>query len=163
MALSGECSVGDVSDLIEDGFDTSPAWFFGLVAECGGAVVGHALCSRAYSSWTRRAFYIEDLYVRPAARRRGVGLLLLQELCRVRARARTALACEVVADCNGRCVLQMAVEEGVHRVDWHVLEDNTPALGFYSRLGARDLRVTEGRAAMRLDRPHIERLAQNQP
>lgn len=56
----------------------------------------------------------------------------------------------------------MAVAEGVHRVDWHVLENNAPALGFYARLGARDLRVTEGRAAMRLDRPHIERLAQDQ-
>lgn len=127
-----------VQDLIEDGFEARPAWFFGLVAESGGALLGHALCNRAYSSWTRRAFYVEDLYVRPAARRLGVGLRLLHELCR------------------------MAVAEGVHRVDWHVLEDNAPALGFYTRLGARDLRVSEGRAAMRLDRPHIEQLARDQ-
>ncbi|KAJ8733586.1 hypothetical protein PYW07_014137 [Mythimna separata] len=127
-----------VQDLIEDGFECQPAWFFGLVAECGGALVGHALCNRAYSSWTRRAFYMEDLFVRPSARRRGVAQCLLRELCR------------------------MAVAEGVHRVDWHVLADNAPALGFYSRLGARDLRDSEGRAAMRLDRAHIERLAQQQ-
>ncbi|KAJ8735167.1 hypothetical protein PYW08_014417 [Mythimna loreyi] len=127
-----------VQDLIEDGFESSPAWFFGLVAESGGALVGHALCNRAYSSWTRRAFYVEDLYVRPSARRRGVGLCLLRELCR------------------------MAVAENVHRVDWHVLEDNAPALGFYARLGARDLRVCEGRAAMRLDRAYIEQLARGQ-
>ncbi|KAH9642957.1 hypothetical protein HF086_006681 [Spodoptera exigua] len=124
-----------VADLIEDGFDASPAWFFGLIAECGGQVVGHAMCNRAYSSWTRRAFYVEDLYVVPGARRRGVGLSLLRELCR------------------------MALQEGVHRVDWHVLEDNAPALAFYSRLGARDLRVSEGRAALRLDRPQIESVA----
>lgn len=54
---------------------------------------------------------------------------------------------------------QMAVREGVSRVDWHVLESNAPALGFYRRLGARDLRVSEGRAAMRLDAPHIQQLA----
>ncbi|XP_026726598.1 diamine acetyltransferase 2-like [Trichoplusia ni] len=124
-----------VDDLVRDGFDTSPPWFFVLVAERGGAVVGHALCNRAYSSWTRRAFYVEDLYVRPEARRCRVGQRLLQELCR------------------------MAVREGVTRVDWHVLESNAPALGFYRRLGARDLRVSEGRAAMRLDAPHIQELA----
>nr|XP_021192299.2 thialysine N-epsilon-acetyltransferase [Helicoverpa armigera] len=124
-----------VRDLIEDGFESQPAWFFVLVAECGGQVVGHALCNRAYSSWTRRAFYVEDLFVRESARRRGVGRCLLRELCR------------------------RALREGVHRVDWHVLQDNAPALAFYAGLGARDLRVSEGRAALRLDRPHIERLA----
>ncbi|XP_045761584.1 retinal guanylyl cyclase 1-like isoform X2 [Maniola jurtina] len=70
-----------VEDLIEDGFSSSPSWFFGLVAEVGGELVGHALCSRAYSSWTRRAFYVEDLYVRPARRGAGVGRRLLRELC----------------------------------------------------------------------------------
>ncbi|CAH0600122.1 unnamed protein product [Chrysodeixis includens] len=124
-----------VDDLVADGFDAPAPWFFVLVAECGGAVVGHALCNRAYSSWTRRAFYVEDLYVRPEARRRRVGLCLLQELCR------------------------LAQREGVTRVDWHVLESNAPALGFYRRLGARDLRVSEGRAAMRLDAPQIHALA----
>ncbi|XP_046975195.1 thialysine N-epsilon-acetyltransferase-like [Vanessa cardui] len=124
-----------VQDLIEDGFESSPAWFFGLVAERAGRLVGHAMCNRAYSSWTRRAFYIEDLYVRPTARRAGVARRLLQELCRI------------------------AVAEGVHRVDWHVLENNAGALAFYWRLGARDLRLTEGRAALRLDRPRIEAVA----
>ncbi|XP_050355664.1 thialysine N-epsilon-acetyltransferase-like [Nymphalis io] len=124
-----------VQDLIEDGFESSPPWFFGLVAEKDGQMVGHAMCNRAYSSWTRRAFYVEDLYVRPTVRREGVARRLLQELCR------------------------MAVAEGVHRVDWHVLESNSDALAFYSRLGARDLRLTEGRAALRLDRPRIEAVA----
>lgn len=53
----------------------------------------------------------------------------------------------------------MAVAEGVHRVDWHVLESNAGALAFYGRLGARDLRVSEGRAALRLDRDRIQAVA----
>ncbi|XP_072935519.1 diamine acetyltransferase 1-like [Epargyreus clarus] len=122
-------------DLLEDGFECSPAWFFGLVAERRGEVVGHALCNRAYSSWTRRAFYIEDLFVRPAARRAGVGLALVRALC------------------------QMAVKEGVNRIDWHVLADNAPALAFYARLGAHDMLRAERRAAMRLDRRYIEAVA----
>ncbi|CAH2099365.1 unnamed protein product [Euphydryas editha] len=127
-----------VQDLLEDGFESSPPWFFGLVAEREGQVVGHAMCNRAYSSWTRRAFYVEDLYVRPAARRTGVARRLLEELCK------------------------MAVAEGVHRVDWHVLESNVGALAFYKRLGARDMRETEGRAALRLDRDRIEAVAAGQ-
>ncbi|XP_023943650.2 thialysine N-epsilon-acetyltransferase-like [Bicyclus anynana] len=124
-----------VRDLIEDGFESSPSWFFGLVAERRGAVAGYALCSRAYSSWTRRAFYVEDLYVAPEQRARGVGGALMRELC------------------------QMALAAGVHRVDWHVLADNAGALRFYARLGARDLAASEGRAALRLDRERIEAVA----
>ncbi|KAJ0181513.1 hypothetical protein K1T71_003598 [Dendrolimus kikuchii] len=124
-----------VQDLTRDGFEAQPAWFFALVAEVGGRVVGSALCNRAYSSWTRRAFYVEDLYVRPEWRRAGVATALLQRLC------------------------QMALGEGVHRVDWHVLLDNEPALRFYARLGARDVGATEGRAALRLDRHRIEAVA----
>lgn len=56
---------------------------------------------------------------------------------------------------------QLGVQEGVHRVDWHVLESNAPALAFYARLGARDMRVSEGRAALRLDRDRIEHVAEN--
>lgn len=53
------------------------------------------------------------------------------------------------------------MQQGVHRVDWHVLEDNAPALAFYARLGARDMRASEGRAALRLDRARIEHVADN--
>lgn len=52
----------------------------------------------------------------------------------------------------------MAVRDKVTRIDWHVLVDNAPALGFYAKLGARDLRVSEGRTAMRLDEPFIKEL-----
>ncbi|CAG9108500.1 unnamed protein product [Plutella xylostella] len=139
-----------LDDLLRDGFDSSPPWFFTLVAERGdgaggagggagdaggGELVGYALCNRAYSSWTARAFYVEDLYVVPSLRRAGVGRRLLQRLA------------------------QMAVAEGVSRVDWHVAEGNAAARAFYRGLGARDLRTSEGRAALRLDQPHIHALA----
>ncbi|KAG7304637.1 hypothetical protein JYU34_011618 [Plutella xylostella] len=132
-----------LDDLLRDGFDSSPPWFFTLVAERGGGaggagggeLVGYALCNRAYSSWTARAFYVEDLYVVPSLRRAGVGRRLLGHLA------------------------QMAVAEGVSRVDWHVAEGNAAARAFYRGLGARDLRTSEGRAALRLDQPHIHALA----
>ncbi|XP_048006241.1 diamine acetyltransferase 1-like isoform X2 [Leguminivora glycinivorella] len=69
-------------DLVEDGFNCEHPWFFVLMAEKGNEVLGSALCNRAYSSWSRRAFYIEDLFVRLAARRQGIGLKLMQELSR---------------------------------------------------------------------------------
>ncbi|OWR43588.1 hypothetical protein KGM_211444 [Danaus plexippus plexippus] len=124
-----------VQDLIEDGFECFSPWFFGLVACRGERIVGYALCNRAYSSWTRRAFYLEDLFVLPEERRNGVATIMIQELCK------------------------MAVREGVHRVDWHVLEDNEMALRFYGKLGAVDMRRSEGRAALRLHRDRIEAVA----
>ncbi|XP_059056060.1 thialysine N-epsilon-acetyltransferase-like [Achroia grisella] len=124
-----------VQDLVRDGFECPSPWFFAVVAERGGQLVGYALCNRAYSSWTCRALYIEDLYVVPDMRRAGIGMKILQHLC------------------------QMSLREDVHRIDWHVLDSNAPALAFYDRLGARDLRRTERRAALRLDRHRIEAVA----
>ncbi|XP_068628870.1 thialysine N-epsilon-acetyltransferase-like [Battus philenor] len=120
-----------VQDLESDGFDSSPPWFFVVVAECAGEIVGHAMCNRAYSSWTRRALYMEDLFVAEAWRRRGVARALLRGVCE-RARAL-----------------------GAERLDWHVLAHNEPARRLYARLGARDLCRTERRRALRLDRDRI--------
>lgn len=103
VIASQKLVIGDVVDLIEDGFEANPPWFFGLIAECGGEVVGHALCNRAYSSWTRRAFYVEDLYVLPGARRRGVGICLLRELCRVSAAPAAAARCSLVGWLAAEC------------------------------------------------------------
>ncbi|CAH2069250.1 unnamed protein product, partial [Iphiclides podalirius] len=125
-----------VEDLATDGFECSPPWFFVLVAESGGEVAGFAMCNRAYSSWTRRALYVEDLFVAPHLRRAGVGRALLQELCR------------------------RALRWGVSRLDWHVLEHNAPARRFYARLGARHLGRTEGRAALRLYEDRIRAVAE---
>lgn len=68
----------------------------------------------------------------------------------------------VVARCPSDVVVraQMAVEQGVGRIDWHVLKNNAPALALYARTGARDLCQLEDRTALRLDEPRIQALAQ---
>ena len=104
-----------------------------VVAEVDGAPAGFALFFHNYSTWeARRGLYLEDLFVRPAARGRGVGRALLEHLAGV------------------------AVERGCGRFEWSVLDWNAPAIGFYEALGAREM--TEWRT-MRVDGPALARLA----
>ena len=78
-----------------------------------GVPVGFALFFHNFSTFLGQpGIYLEDLFVRPEARGRGVGEQLLAWL------ARTAL------------------ERGCARLDWSVLDWNEPAIGFYRRLGA---------------------------
>lgn len=86
-----------------------------LVATDGvtGPVVGFALWFRTFSTWTGRpGLYLEDLFVEPEHRAAGHGRDLLAALARY------------------------AVARGWRRLDWWVLDWNTPAIGFYRRLGA---------------------------
>jgi GNAT superfamily N-acetyltransferase len=93
-------------------FGDAPA-LFGLVAEDAGEVVGIALWFLNFSTWRGvHGIYLEDLYVRPSARRGGHGRTLLRELA------------------------QIASSRGYGRVDWAVLDWNTPAHAFYRSLGA---------------------------
>ncbi|MCB9876920.1 MAG: GNAT family N-acetyltransferase [Planctomycetes bacterium] len=87
-----------------------------LLAECDGAPVGFALHFTSYSTFlTSPCLHLEDLYVEPAQRGKGVGLALL------------------------RATAAVAVARGCQRLDWAVLDWNTPAIGFYERQGARVL------------------------
>lgn len=106
-----------------------------LIAEAGGAPAGFALFFHTFSTFVGRpGLYLEDIYVRPAQRRRGVGLALLRELARI------ALA----RDCG--------------RMEWAVLDWNEPALRFYrDKLGARAMSEW---TVQRLDRARIEALAE---
>jgi GNAT superfamily N-acetyltransferase len=93
-------------------FADQPA-IFAHVAEHEGSVAGFALWFLNYSTWLgRHGIYLEDLYVTPALRGAGLGRALLGELARV-------------------CVLR-----GYGRLEWWVLDWNTPARGFYGSLGA---------------------------
>ncbi|MDP9101648.1 MAG: GNAT family N-acetyltransferase [Actinomycetota bacterium] len=84
------------------------------VAELDGEVVGFALWYVTFSTWLGRpGLWLEDLFVRPAARGHGLGAALLRTLA-------------------GVCV-----ERGYGRFEWWVLDWNTPAHGFYRSLGAR--------------------------
>ncbi len=91
----------------------SPPPFECLIGELDGRPAGFALFFHNYSTWRgKRGIYLEDLFVEPALRGRGVGQALLARLA--------ALARE--RDCA--------------RLEWAVLGWNAPAIGFYERLGA---------------------------
>ena len=84
-----------------------------LLAEEGALAQGFALFFHNYSTFlARRGLYLEDLFVRPEARGRGIGKALLTRLARV------------------------AVERGCGRLEWSVLDWNSDAIRFYRSLGA---------------------------
>ena len=98
-----------------------------------GTPVGFALFFHNFSTFLGKpGIYLEDLYVRPEARGRGVGRRLLAFL------ARTAL------------------ERGCARLDWAVLDWNEPSIGFYRSLGAVAL---DEWTTYRLTGDALERLA----
>jgi GNAT superfamily N-acetyltransferase len=83
------------------------------IAEWDGAPAGFALWFLTFSTFAgRHGIYLEDLFVRPAFRRCGIGRTLLAHLAR-------------------RCV-----EEGWTRFQWSVLDWNAPSIAFYEKLGA---------------------------
>jgi GNAT superfamily N-acetyltransferase len=88
-----------------------------LVAEVDGAPIGLALYFHNFSTFlARRGIYLEDLYVKPAFRKHGVGRALLRRLARI------------------------AVERGCGRFEWAVLDWNVEALRFYESLGAKPIK-----------------------
>ena len=111
-ALPGEAPVSE-KDLAETLFGERPAVEV-LLAYLGDEPVGFALFFHNYSTWLgKRGIYLEDLFVRPAARKHGVGFALLRELTRIALRR----------DCG--------------RVDWSVLNWNELAISFYKQIGAK--------------------------
>ena len=111
-----ERSLGEVTateqDLAAALFAEPPA-LFGHVAEEDGRVVGFALWFLSYSTWGgRHGIYLEDLYVVPESRGRGHGKALLAALARI------------------------CAERGYGRLEWWVLDWNSPARAFYESLGA---------------------------
>lgn len=86
---------------------------FAHIAEDAGRPVGVAVWFVSFSTWTgQHGIYLEDLFVRPACRGGGHGRALLVELARI------------------------AVDRGYRRLEWAVLDWNTPAIEFYRKLGA---------------------------
>ena len=93
-------------------FGDQPA-AYALIAEIDGVAQGMALYFFNFSTWTGwRGLYLEDLYVAPAARGRGLGGLLLSHLAAV------------------------ALDRGCARFEWAVLDWNAPAIAFYRSKGA---------------------------
>jgi GNAT superfamily N-acetyltransferase len=119
------------ADLLRDGFGPEP-YYHCLIAEYDGKPVGFAFYFFNYSTWTGRpGLYLEDLFVNSEFRGLGIGKALLAR------------------------VAAIAVEKGCPRLQWAVLDWNTPAVDFYASLGAsfldewRNVRMT-GDALARL-------------
>jgi GNAT superfamily N-acetyltransferase len=87
-----------------------------VIASLDGQPVGYALCFPTFSTFLGKpGLYLEDLYVRPAARGFGVGRKLLEHLAR------------------------LTVERGWGRLEWSVLDWNEPSIAFYKKMGAKPM------------------------
>ena len=87
--------------------------FHCLIAETDDKeVIGFASYFFAYYSWTGKALYLDDLYVKAAYRKQGTGKKLLE------------------------AVIQLATEQDCKKVRWQVSKWNTQAIGFYESIGA---------------------------
>ncbi|MFD7558644.1 GNAT family N-acetyltransferase [Streptomyces sp. NPDC059835] len=112
-------------------FGERPAVFAHVAeSEEDGEVVGFAMWFLNFSTWRGvHGIYLEDLYVRPGVRGGGHGKALLRELARI------------------------CVERGYERLEWSVLDWNSPAVDFYRSLGAVPMdewtvyRLTDGALA----------------
>ena len=84
------------------------------IAEWNGEAAGFALWFLNFSSFRgRHGIYLEDIFVRPAFRQRGIGKALMARLAR------------------------LCVERGFARFEWSVLDWNTPSIDFYRAMGAQ--------------------------
>jgi GNAT superfamily N-acetyltransferase len=120
------------ADLLRDGFGSNP-FFFCLIAEHGDRPAGFALYFFNYSTWEGRpGLYLEDIFVQPEFRGLGIGKALLKRVAAV------------------------AVEKNCRRLQWEVLDWNTPAIDFYRAMGAEFLDEWRN---MRLSGEALERLA----
>lgn len=90
-------------DLVRDGLGENPR-FQALIAEWDGRPTGYALFFGYYSAWAGRRLFLEDLFVREAFRRRGVGKALLAAVAR------------------------LAIDEHCYGIHWEVLDWNEKAI-----------------------------------
>lgn len=103
-----------VADLEKDGFGNSPL-FKTFVAEIDNEIVGMALFYPRYSTWKGPTIHLEDLIVKKNKRGLNIGSTLYKK------------------------VMEYGYTLGVKRIEWVVLDWNTPAITFYKKTGAQVL------------------------
>ncbi len=101
-----------LADLMRDGFGEN-SLFHTFIAEENDEILGMALYYYRYSTWKGKTIHLEDLIVKKEKRGSGLGFKLYSE---------------VIA--QGKC-------DGVRRIEWNVLDWNTPAIEFYKKTGAK--------------------------
>ncbi|WP_396160027.1 GNAT family N-acetyltransferase [Flavobacterium sp.] len=100
-----------VEDLIRDGFSENTL-FYTFVAEVQNKIIGVALYYYRFSTWKGKTIHLEDLIVKETNRGTGAGFALYAE------------------------VIKQAKKDNVRRIEWNVLDWNTPAIEFYKKSGA---------------------------
>jgi GNAT superfamily N-acetyltransferase len=109
--LSHEAIVTE-EDVLRDGFGPQPK-FRAMIAEWNGKTAGYVVFFEFYSSFQGRSgVFLEDIFVRPEFRQKGIGQALLARVAKI------------------------AWEENYFCLRWEVLDWNTPAIEFYKKLGA---------------------------
>ncbi|WP_309609908.1 GNAT family N-acetyltransferase [Flavobacterium sp.] len=103
-----------IDDLLRDGFGENPL-FYTFVAEIDSKIVGIALYYYRYSTWKGKTIHLEDLIVNEENRGSGAGFALYSE------------------------IIAQGKRDNVRRVEWNVLDWNTPAIAFYKKSGAKVL------------------------
>jgi GNAT superfamily N-acetyltransferase len=101
-----------VNELERDGFGVKPL-FHTFIAEENDEIVGMALYYYRYSTWKGKTIHLEDLIVKEEKRGAGLGFKLYSE------------------------VIAQSKYDGVRRIEWNVLDWNTPAIDFYEKSGAK--------------------------
>lgn len=101
-------------DLVRDGFGSAPL-FHVFVAEVESKIIGIALYYYRYSTWKGKTIHLEDLVVKENMRGSGVGFALYSE------------------------IIKQGKKDKVRRIEWNVLDWNTPAINFYKNSGAKIL------------------------
>ena len=101
-----------VNELERDGFGVKPL-FHTFIAEENDEIVGMALYYYRYSTWKGKTIHLEDLIVKEEKRGAGLGFKLYSE------------------------VIAQGKYDGVRRIEWNVLDWNTPAIDFYEKSGAK--------------------------
>jgi GNAT superfamily N-acetyltransferase len=103
-----------IADLERDGFGKNPL-FYTFVAQVDDEIVGIALYYYRYSTWKGKTIHLEDLIVKEKMRASGIGFALYSE------------------------IIAQGKRDNVRRIEWAVLDWNTPAINFYKKSGAKVL------------------------